>query len=99
MINYLSCLFHAYIAPLSDVFFFVLRSILPIYRVGKSRLTSLSDVITTCVRTYQELATHKNNSRVISYRCEVKGLSNLIREIVFADIADDGINGKHRSDP
>ena len=31
---------------------FFLRSIWPVYSVGKSRLTSLSDVITTCVRTH-----------------------------------------------
>ena len=32
--------------------FFGLQSIWHIYRVGKCRLTSLSDVITTCVRTH-----------------------------------------------
>ena len=32
--------------------FFGLQSIWPIYRVGKCRLTSPSDVITTCVRTH-----------------------------------------------
>ena len=37
----------------------------------------------------QELATGKN----------VKRLSNLIHDIVFTDIADDGIKGQHRLDP
>ena len=46
--------------------FFVLRSIWPIFRVSKSRLTSLSDVITTCVR-MQELATGKHDEFDMQY--------------------------------
>ena len=35
-----------------NLMFFVLRTIWHIFRVGKCRLTSQSDVITTCVRTH-----------------------------------------------
>ena len=34
----------------------------------------------------------------ISYHCEVKRLSNLIRDIEFTYIAGDGIKGMYRND-
>ena len=57
-----------FISPISCLYpcyqmFFVLWSIWPIYRIGKCRLTSPSDVITTCVVCLQELATGKNDNR------------------------------------
>ena len=73
--------------------FVVLSSIWPIFRKGKAawrhRVTSS---LLVYVRIQERVRTTTGK---IFYHCEVKRLSNLIRDIVFIDIADDGIKGKH----
>ena len=46
-----------------NLMFFVLRTIWHIFHVGKCRLTSPSDVITTCVRTHSRTSNGWNDDR------------------------------------
>ena len=46
-----------------NLMIFVLRTIWHIFRVGECRLTSPSDVITTCVRTHSRTSNGKNDDR------------------------------------
>ena len=76
--------------------FFGLQSIWHIYRVGKCRLTSPSDVITTCVGTHSRTSNGlKRRQEGFPIIMKSKRFSNLIHdiEITYMYIEGDGIKG------
>ena len=80
--------------------FFVLRTIWFIFRVGKCRLTSLSDVITTCVRTHSRTSNGwKRRQEGFPTIVKSKDCPIFIRDIEFTDTAGDETRGMYRYDP